>query len=87
MLDAPVSSRSSGEIVRLGSELLKLKIEPLLAPTDVGKFVAIDVEGGDYVVEEDEFDAISGLQARRPNASIYMGRVGYSTTCSLGGVR
>ncbi len=43
---------------------------------DDGKFVALDVQTGDYEVDEDDYAAVSRLRARNPAAQVWLSRVG-----------
>lgn len=49
------------------------------------RFVAVDVESGDYKVADDALGASVGLRRRRPEASVYLMRVGRPTAFRLGG--
>ena len=51
-------------------------IEPRLRSEDPRKFVLIDSETGDYEIDTDEMIATDRLFARRPDAQIWMRRVG-----------
>ena len=62
-------------------------MRPALRPEDHGKFVAIDVETGDYVIDEDDFGAIARLRSRKPAADISLMRAGYPTTYRIGVAR
>jgi hypothetical protein len=70
------SRRSPMELARLGEEILSRRVLPALSPEDDGKFVAIDVESGDYEIDEDDYTAVSRLRAHRPTADVWLGRVG-----------
>ena len=48
--------------------------------------VIIDVETGDYEVDELGLEATHHLHAKRPNAPLYGIRIGYNVAESLGGV-
>jgi len=48
----------------------------MLRPEDDGKFVALDVQTGDYEVDEDDYAAVSRLRARKPAAEAWLSRVG-----------
>ena len=48
-----------------------------------GKFVAIDVETGDYEMDEDDYAAVTRLRSRKPEADIWLMRAGYPTTCKM----
>jgi hypothetical protein len=60
-------------------------ILPKLAAKDVGKFLAIDIETGQYEIAADEMKAGDKLLARLPEAQIWMVRIGYASTHSFGG--
>ena len=74
-----------GEISRRGKEIYQKKIKHLVEPQETGKFIVIDVESGDYEVDEEATIASDRLQERRPDAIGYLGRVGYRAAYSLGG--
>ena len=74
-----------GEISRRGKEIYQKKIKHLVEPQKAGKFVVIDVESGDYEVDDQHIAASTRLRERRPNAVTYAGRVGYQAAYSLGG--
>jgi hypothetical protein len=42
----------------------------------MGEVVAIDVDSGEYVVDEDALTAARSLRARRPTADVWLVRVG-----------
>jgi hypothetical protein len=64
------------EFARRGDELYDRDIRPRLGPDDEGKFVAIDIETGDYEVDGDEMTASERLRARIPGAQTWMRQVG-----------
>lgn len=65
------------EIGRRGKEIYSSKLREILEPQFVGKFVAIDVESGDYEVADEASDASDLLWARIPSAQILIERVGH----------
>jgi len=75
------------EIDRRGQELYDECIHSLVAtPENVGKQIVIDVETGDYEVDEDGLTASRRLLARHPGAALYGLRIGYNAVYTLGGV-
>ena len=76
--------RSPEELTRLGVDLLKRRIEPIVRPEDVGKFVAIDVDAGDFEIHSDDYAAVAALLVRRPKADIWLGRIGEPFTYRVG---
>ena len=73
------------EFAKRGDAVYEKKILPMLAAKDVGKFLAIDIETGEYEIASDEMRAGDKLLARLPEAQIWMVRIGYSATHSFGG--
>lgn len=65
------------EIARRGDEIFARSIQPALKAEDHGKYVAVDVESGDYEIDVDEMAATDRLRARRPDAQSWLLRVGY----------
>jgi hypothetical protein len=79
--------RTLDELARLGGEIYDQRVRPALRPEDDGKFVALDVETGDYEIDEDDYTAVARLRARKPAADVWLMRAGYPTTCRIGEVR
>jgi hypothetical protein len=74
---ASVQPRHTREVIEtLGDAIYQREIEPRLRPEDLGKFVLIDVVTGDYELDGDELAAEGRLQARRPDAQVWMLRAG-----------
>jgi hypothetical protein len=76
--------RSPEELTRLGVDLLKHRIEPAVKTEDAGKFVAIDVDAGDFEIHTDDYAAVAALLVRRPQADIWLGRIGEPSTYRVG---
>lgn len=83
----PTTKRTLDELAALGGDIYDRQIRPSLRPEDDGKFVAIDVETGDYELDDDDYAAVMRLRARRPGADIWLMRAGYPTTYRFGPVR
>ncbi len=52
------------------------EVEPRVKPEDTGKVAAIDIESGDFALDVDEARASARLRARKPDAQIWLRRVG-----------
>ena len=78
---------SKEEFARRGDAIYEKDILPKLAAKDVGKFLAIDIETGEYEIAADEMKAGDKLLARLPKAQIWMVRIGYASVHSFGGPR
>ena len=79
--------RPLDELGRLGDAIYDQRIRPTVRPEDKGKFVAVDVDSGEYEMDEDDYTAVMRLRGRMPEADMWLIRVGYPTTCRIGGFR
>ncbi len=68
---------SKEEFARRGDAIYERDVRPRHEPADNGKYVAIDIETGDYEVDVDELAASDRLLERAPDAQIWMRRVGW----------
>lgn len=75
--------RSSQELARLGPEAFSRHVRPRLLPEDDGKFAAVDVETGDYELDEDDFEAVTRLRSRLPSADVWLERIGQPTAYQM----
>jgi hypothetical protein len=76
---------SKEEFARRGDAIYEKKVRPQLNPDDEGKFVAIDIETGEFEIDEDEMEAGDRLLARVPDAQIWMVRIGSRYVHRFGG--
>ena len=75
---------TSDEVCKRGKQIYEEQIKHLVEPGENGKFIMIDIETGDYEVDEDEIAADERLNERRPEAVGYLGRIGYETAYRIG---
>ena len=80
----PHRHRSKEELARLAHEIYEREIRDKVEPGQAGRFLALDVESGDYEVADDDLAASDGLFRRRPDAVAFMLRVGYSASYGIG---
>jgi hypothetical protein len=83
-LTVPPTKRTLNELAALGGDIFDRRVRPALQPEDDGKFIAIDVETGAYVIDADDYHAVARLRAQNPAADIWLMRAGYPTTCRIG---
>ena len=57
---------------------------PELDEQEHGKFLVVDIETGDYELDADELQALKRAKAKKPEAVLYMLRLGYPTAYRLG---
>ena len=67
---------SKEEFARRGDEIYDRDISPHVEPADEGKFVVIDIETGEYEVDQDELAASDRLLASRFDAQMWTRRIG-----------
>lgn len=84
---ATTTPRSLDDLARLGGEVFDRRVRPVLRPEDDGRFVAVDVDSGEYEIDADDYQAVARLKARVPSADIWLARAGSRTTCRIGGAR
>jgi hypothetical protein len=73
------------EFARRGDATYQSAVRPHLTERDRGKFVAIDIDTGEFELDRDELEACHRLRARLPEAQIWMVRAGYRYVHRLGG--
>jgi hypothetical protein len=80
-------TRLSGEeVARRGEELYQESLRDKLEadPENIGKIVVVDLESGDYEVDDFSIAASKRLQARHPDGHRYAMRIGYDAVYGFG---
>ena len=70
----PTARFSRDEFARRGQEIYDRVVKPQLHAEDLDKFVAIDIESGDYEIDRDDLSALERLRARRSDAQTWLMR-------------
>ena len=81
----PYSKYSPQQVESRGEQIYEEQIRTSVESGNKGKFVIIDIETGDYEVDEDDLQATKRALAKRPDAVLYGLRIGYPTAYTLGG--
>jgi hypothetical protein len=77
---------SKEEIVRRGEELYEQQIRGQIdEENNKGKALVIDIETGDYEIDEDGLEAAHRARAKHPDAALYAMRIGYPAYSKIGG--
>jgi hypothetical protein len=79
------ATRSLDEIGHMALDIYHNRIQPLVMPTHKGKYLAIDIDSGDYEVDENDLVAERRLRERRPDGTLFGLKIGYRAAYSLGG--
>ncbi|NET59887.1 MAG: hypothetical protein F6K47_28185 [Symploca sp. SIO2E6] len=78
---------SSEEVAKLAYRIyeggIRQKVE---TEENIGKMIIINVETGDYEVDETGLKATKNLQAKCPYARLFGIRIGYNVAASFGGL-
>lgn len=80
----PHTRYSSNEIAERGQALYEHDIRDKLDSSARGKFLALDIETGEYEIDADARAALKKAQTKRPEAALYLVRVGHPTAFRLG---
>ena len=81
----PFADYQPGEIAARGEKIYQERIKSLVYPAEKGKYLTIDVESGDYELDEDALTSFQRLRQRRPAAVSFGMKVGYVASLHLGG--
>ena len=76
---------SKEEYARRGDEIYEFQVRPQVEAGNHGKIVAIDIETGDFEVDASEIAACDRLEARHPDAQIWMVCIGSRHVRRFGG--
>jgi hypothetical protein len=82
-VDAP--TRPTAEIARLGQEIYRRDIRDKVEAANRGRMVAIDVDAGDWAIDDGALAAADALRERRPAPDIWVVKVGHPTLRTFGG--
>ncbi len=80
-----IAEPRSNDTIERGQRLFETQIEPRLTGRNPDDFLVIDVLSGDYEVSSDEISGRDSLRVRRPDAIIYLRRVGDEAAYTVGG--
>lgn len=81
----PVPRYSPEEFARRGREWYEKEIRQNVESGNEGKAVIIDIETGDYEMDQDSLAATHRFLAKKPDAQLYAIRVGYPAFAKRGG--
>ena len=72
------------EVCDRGRQIYAERIKHLVEPEHNGKFIVIDIESGDYEMDEEELDASARLKKRRPESVRYLAKIGCKAAYRMG---
>jgi hypothetical protein len=77
---------AAGGLGQRAQELYDRLRPEIETPENIGKLIVIDVESGDYEIDDMGIETSRRLQQRHPNATLYALRIGYKAVETLGGI-
>jgi hypothetical protein len=80
----PDERYSPEETAQRGDEIYDRDVRPHMQPEDFGKVVAIDIETGAHAIGENAVAASKQVLAQRPEAQIWLVRVGHRALHRIG---
>ncbi len=72
------------ELGRRGREYYDRFLRAKLEPQHNGKFLALEVESGDYELGDSTLDALERAEGRHPDCAFYLLRIGHRTVGRIG---
>jgi hypothetical protein len=81
------SQASYEEIAARAEALYDQEIRAKLEPESIGKFVVIETQTGDYVVDEHDVTAMKRAAEKHPDGVFHIMRVGYPVLGRIGACR
>ena len=76
---------SKEEITQRGEQIYEQQIRSRVENEFDGKIIAINIETGEYDIDDYSLLAADRLRARIPDAVVYAKRIGYDAVYALGG--
>ena len=81
----PYANYTPDEVRARGEALYAEQIRDQVKAEDKGKFLVMDIETGDYEIDEEDLRATKRVLAKRPAAVVYGLRIGHRAAYRLGG--
>jgi hypothetical protein len=78
---------SREEVARRAKQIYETEIrQKVEVEENIGKMIIIDIETGDYEIEDAGLQAAHNLYEKHPYARLFGIRIGYNVAASIGGV-
>ena len=81
----PDAKYSREEVAERGEAIYEQHIRPNVESDSKGKYLVLDIETGEYEIDQDDLVATKRMMAKRPDAVLYGLRIGYPAAYRLGG--
>ena len=81
----PDASYTREEVAARGEAIYDQDIRPGVESESKGKYLVLDIETGEYEIDQDDLVATKRIMAKYPDAVLYGLRIGYPAAYRLGG--
>ena len=81
----PYADYSPEEVQSRGETIYREELRDKVEAGNKGKFLVVDIETGEYEIDEDDLQATKRALAKRPDGVFCGLRIGYPTAYRLGG--
>lgn len=72
------------EVARRGKEIYERRLRSEVEPENEGRFLVVDVESGEYALDDDELEAFDRAREKKPEGVLYLLRVGHPAAHRIG---
>ena len=83
----PQAQLSADEVVNRGEIIYNQRIRTKVEAENLGKYIVIDIDTGDYEIGEEYLDITRRIRETRADANLCILRIGYPAAARLGGGR
>ena len=81
----PDAKYSREEVAERGETIYEQHIRPNVESDSKGKYLVLDIETGEYEIDQHDLAATKRMTAKCPDAVLYGLRIGYPAAYRLGG--
>lgn len=81
----PCTKYSREKVAIRGEAMYEQQIRPMVESQNKGKYLVLDIETGEYEINQDDLVATKRAMAKRPDAVLYGLRIGHRAAHRLGG--
>jgi hypothetical protein len=79
------TQQTQAEIARIAEEIYRREIRDKVWPQHKGRFLTLDIESGDFEIDDDDLTGEKKLRARHPDGVFFGFRIGYKEAYTLSG--
>lgn len=81
----PTAKLTPDEVVDRGEAIYRERLQAHLEPGNIGKFLVIDINTGDYEMGPEYLPLTDAMIEANPSAVLYILKIGYPAAVSMGG--